>query len=140
MKTSTFLRISRLNIGRILIGVVVFINLQCALLFLLFPSTYAPAFELSGIPGENVISSLGILFVMWNIPYLFALVHPKKYRVSLIQAILMQTVGFVGESILWINIEPAYSIMKSSLFRFMVFDGGGLLLLLAAIILVKRDS
>jgi hypothetical protein len=140
MKTSAFPRISRLNLGRILIGVVVFFNLQCALLFLVSPASYAPAFELAGVPGEKVISSLGILFIMWNIPYLFALYHPVIHRVSLVQAILMQAVGFVGESILWVNTNPVYHIMKASILRFIIFDGGGLLLLLVAFLILKREK
>lgn len=126
------LNLSKKNISRFLIGMVTFLNLQCAVSFLINPAGFAPEFELSGIPGKNVISSLGILFIMWNIPYLFALLDPVKNRVSLLQTVLMQAVGFLGESILWINTDPVHWVMRASIFRFMVFDGGGLLLLLAA--------
>jgi hypothetical protein len=138
MKIIAFPGFTRLNLGRLLIGLVLFFNLQCAVLFLVSPSSYAPSFELSGFTGEIVISSLGILFIMWNIPYLFALHHPVKNRISLIQAVLMQATGFVGESILWLNTSPDHELMRASIFRFMLFDGGGLLLLLAAFLLIKR--
>lgn len=123
---------ARIQISRLLIGLVTFINLLCALVFLIEPARYAPAFELAGRVGEIVISSLGILFIMWNIPYLFALVHPIKYRVSLLQAILMQAFGFIAESVLWMNIDAIHHILRGSIFRFILFDGMGLLLLLVA--------
>ncbi|MHC1785153.1 MAG: hypothetical protein AB9891_20795 [Anaerolineaceae bacterium] len=102
------------------------------------PASYAPAFELSGFTGEIVISSLGILFIMWNIPYLFALYHPVRFHVSLIQAVFMQAVGFIGESILWLNTPSFHESVRASILRFMFFDGAGLLLLLAAFLIIKR--
>jgi hypothetical protein len=137
MDKIAFPLLSRLNLGRLFIAVVVSFNLQCAVLFLVSPASYAPAFELSGFKGEIVISSLGILFIMWNIPYLFALYHPARFRVSLIQAVLMQAVGFVGESILWLNAPIGHELMRASILRFMLFDGAGLLLLAAAFLLVN---
>lgn len=109
-------------------------------MFLLSPSTYAPSFELSGFSGGMVISSFGILFIMWNIPYLFALYHPVKYQSSLIQAVIMQTIGFFGESILLLNIPANHDLLRLSIWRFIVFDGLGLVALIIALFLVKYYS
>lgn len=130
----------RKNSARILIGLVTFFNLQCAVVFLFNPGGFAPAFELNGYQGQVVISSLGILFLMWNVPYLFALYNPLKNRTSLIQAVIMQTVGFAGESLLWLNAPTGHNLMQASILRFMVFDGLGLILLLAAFLLVRNFS
>lgn len=126
-----------LMIARIFIGVVTFFNLQCAVIFLLFPQRYAPAFEVTGVPGASLVSALGILFLMWNVPYLFALWHPRKYRISLIQAVLMQAVGLLGETILFFNTPTEHLLLRQTAVRFILFDGGGLLLLLAAFLIVQ---
>ncbi|MDX9864489.1 MAG: hypothetical protein RBT34_06765 [Anaerolineaceae bacterium] len=127
-----------LLIARIFIGIVTFFNLQCAVVFLISPARYASAFEISGIPGSAFVSALGILFLMWNVPYLFALSHPVRYRISLIQAVIMQTIGLIGETLLYRNIPLSHTVLRQSTLRFIIFDGGGLLLLLAALWLVHR--
>jgi hypothetical protein len=129
-----------LLIARILIGIVTFFNLQCAAVFLIYPARYAPAFEVSGVPGSSFVSALGILFLMWNIPYLFALSHPVRHCTSLIQAVIMQSVGLVGESILYFNTPTTHAILRQSTLRFIIFDGGGLLLLLVAFQIVHKSS
>jgi hypothetical protein len=128
------------GLSRILIGLVIFFNLQCALLFLISPSAYASSFELTGFSAQIVISSFGILFIMWNIPYLFALYQPIKYQTSLIQAVLMQTIGFIGESILLLNIPASHNVLRTSIWRFIVFDGLGLVALLIGLFIVRRFS
>jgi hypothetical protein len=47
----------------------------------------------------------------------------------------MQAVGFIGESILWINIDAIHQVLRTSILRFIIFDGAGLLLLMFAFIL-----
>lgn len=127
-------------IVRLFIGAVVFLNLQCALLFLILPGQFAGSFELAGIPGRIAIQGTGLLFVMWNIPYLFALAHPDKNRLSLIEAVLMQTVGLVGESILLAGIPAQDGLLRASIKRFILFDGSGLVVLILALLLVYRGS
>lgn len=128
----------RLWILRCLVGIVLFFNVQCAVVFLLDPGAYAPAFELSGAAGRAMVQGLGILFLMWNIPYAFAVVHPIQNRTSLLEASAMQAIGLVGESLLYGSLSPGFSILKSTTARFILFDGSGLLLLLAAVWLVFR--
>jgi hypothetical protein len=129
-----------LNIARVLIGIVTFFNLQCAAVFLISPARYAPAFEVTGVPGSSFVSALGILFLMWNIPYLFALSHPVRHRTSLIQAIIMQAIGLIGETVLYLNTPSIHAILRQSTLRFILFDGGGLLFLLAAILVIHNSA
>ena len=64
---------SRLWLARFLITVVTALNLQAALVFILWPERFMHGFELTGIPGAAAVRGTGILFVMWNVPYLVAL-------------------------------------------------------------------
>jgi hypothetical protein len=123
-------------IARALIGLVTFFNLQCALYFLFRPADYATGFELTGVPGSSIIQGMGLLFIMWNIPYLFALVNPLKYSVSLIEAVIMQAVGVFGETLLLLTLKGEHPLIKASVLRFILFDGAGLILLIFALVLV----
>ncbi len=125
-------------IARLLIGLVTFFNLQCALYFLFRPADYAPGFELTGVPGSSIIQGMGLLFIMWNIPYLFALVNPLKYTISLVEAVIMQAVGVFGETILLMVLKGEHPLVKASVLRFIYFDGGGLVLLVIALFLILR--
>jgi hypothetical protein len=125
-------------IARILIGVVVAWNLQCALAFLLNPGAFAPGFELSGIPGEAAVRGIAVLFVMWNIPYLVALWQPRRNRASLWEALAMQGIGVIGESIILITIPPEYTILHTSLLRFIAFDAAGVVALAGAVFLARK--
>jgi len=116
-------------LARFLIGLVFFFNVQCALFFLLDAAAYAPAFDLHGTAGENAIRGFGILFLMWNVPYGFALYHPRRYRTSLLQAVIMQAIGVIGESALRLSMENPSPILISSIHRFILFDGIGLIIL-----------
>ena len=119
----------RLWATRLLIAVVVAWNLQCALVFLLNSGGFARGFELSGVAGEAALRGMAILFVMWNIPYLVALWNPRRQRLSLWEALAMQTVGLIGESILLSTIPAGHAILRGSILRFILFDGAGVLLL-----------
>ncbi len=124
----------------VLITLVFISNVQAGLAFVLKPQEYISAFELKGLPGEIAVAGTGLLFLMWNVPYLFALIDPVKYRISLLQAILMQTVGLVGETVLLQKISvEIYPALNSSILRFIVFDGAGLLFLLTAFFLVRSS-
>jgi len=128
----------RLWLARALIATVLGWNLECALAFLLNPGAYAPGFELTGIPGNTAIRGFAVLFVMWCIPYGVALWHPLYHRVSLWEALVMQTVGVVGESLILISLPVGYPTLQASLVRFITFDALGILLLLGAVLLLKK--
>jgi hypothetical protein len=127
----------RLWAARLLIAVVLAWNLQCALVFFLNPGMFAPGFELTGLHGEAAVRGFAVLFVMWNIPYLVALWHPLRHRLSLWEALVMQFVGVIGESLILFSIPVGYAVLHASLLRFITFDAAGVLLLLGAILLSR---
>ena len=94
----------KINLARILIGFVFLVNVQCALVFLIWPEKYTPGFELSGVPGEAMLRGLGVLFLMWNVPYAVALWNPIRYRLALWMAIAMQAIGVAGETLIAITL------------------------------------
>ena len=120
---------------RIPIFIVLFFNVQCALFFLLAPHRYAPSFDLSGEPGKLVVQALAILFLMWNVPYVIALVHPLNHLTSLVEAFAMQFIGGLGETLLFFSINPESTQVRTSIARFMLFDWSGLILLMVALLL-----
>ena len=83
---------------------------------------------------------MGILFVMWNIPYLAALIHPAHNQNALLEAVLMQAVGAIGETILLLMLPASHPVLSASIQRFVVFDSGGLICLLAALEWVRRTK
>lgn len=92
-------------------------------------------YELSGEVGRAVIVGYGILFLMWQVPYFFAIFDPVKHKVSLISAVIMQAIGMVGESLLYPTIPLEHKVLRGSVMRFIVFDGVGLVLLVTALFL-----
>lgn len=124
-------------ISRMLILIVLAWNLEAAISFLVSPAPYLAAFELTGLPGEIAVAGIGVLFLMWQVPYVLALVNPQKFKVSLIEALVMQTIGLVGESILLTRITTEHAMLRSSITRFILFDGIGVLLLGVALGLVS---
>jgi hypothetical protein len=122
----------RVWIGRILIGAVVVWNVQCAIAFLAAPAVYAPGFELSGPAGEAMVRGLGVLFLMWNVPYCVALLHPVRHRTSLYEAVAMQAIGLAGEGLILWTLGAGHPVVSSTVLRFIAFDGAGLVLLALA--------
>jgi hypothetical protein len=130
----------RLWAARLLIAVVVAWNLECALVFLLNPAEFAPGFELTGIPGSAAVRGFAVLFVMWNIPYLVALWHPLRQRVSLREALVMQAVGVIGESFILFSLPGGHPLLSASLLRFIIFDTAGVFCLIGANWLEMKQS
>ncbi len=128
----------RVWFARLLIALVIAWNLECALVFLLNPGAFAPGFELAGIPGEAAVRGIAVLFVMWNVPYLVALWNPAKHSLSLREALAMQIIGLLGESLILFSIPPGHSVLHASILRFIAFDGAGVMCLLGAIFLATR--
>ena len=125
-------------IARLLVAVVIFINLQAALQYILNPNAYSGAFELEGIPGMAAVMGVGILYVMWQVPYVFAAINPIEHRLSLTEAVLMQAIGLLGETWLRSRIPTEHDILRNSILRYIIFDAGGLVLLGIAWFLVNR--
>jgi hypothetical protein len=132
--------VMRIWISRLLIGIVTAWNLQAAFIFIFSPSGFVPSYELSGTAGEAVVRGTGILFLMWNVPYLFALQNPIRYQLGLYFALLMQFVGLAGESYILSTLSMEHVMLRSSILRFITFDGAGLLLLALAYLLIKNKG
>ena len=127
-------------VARLLIGLVFAWNVQAAFAFILWPSSFVWAYELSGVPGEVAVRGTGILFLMWNVPYAPALWHPVRFRLALVLAWTMQLVGLVGESLLLVSLPSGHATLGASVLRFILFDAAGLVLLGIAWRLVRREE
>jgi len=125
----------RVWIARLLIGVVTAWNLQAAFIFIFSPDRFAPSYELSGVAGEAAVRGIGVLFLMWNVPYLFALQNPIRYQLALSFALLMQLTGLIGECYILSTLST-----ENAISRFIIFDGAGLLLLVLAFLLIKNSA
>lgn len=123
---------TRLWAARTLIALVLVMNVQCAAAFLVAPDRYAPGFELSGTVGRVVVQSMGILFLMWNIPYAVAAVNPLRFRTALFEAIVMQSIGLLGEILLLVSLPHGHEALSGTAVRFIIFDSAGLIALLIA--------
>ena len=128
----------RLWLARVCIGLILVWNLQCALAFLVAPPRYAAGFELPGEAGNAAVRGIGLLFVMWNVPYAVALWHPVRHRVSLCEALAMQAIGLLGESFILLSLPAAHVVARASLGRFIAFDAAGLALLVVAYFSTRR--
>jgi hypothetical protein len=126
---------------RLLIALVFASNILCAFQFVANPSGYIQQFDLGGEAGIVVIRSLGILFIMWNVPYAIAIYQPYRYSITLIAALLMQLIGLIGETWIYFSIQNLVNT-RSSIMRFMIFDFAGLVLLSVAFAFVfnKRKN
>ncbi len=120
-------------IGRALIGAVFIMNVQSAITFLWQPENYAAGFQLSGVEGLAAVRGIGLLFLMWNVPYFVALLEPVKNRVSLYEALAMQSIGVLGETLIYLSLPGGYATLQNSIARFIVFDSLGLTMLLLAV-------
>lgn len=129
----------RINLARAFIGVVILFNMQAALIFLLYPERYISSFELQGAVGTAMLRGLGVLFAMWNVPYLVALWHPVRHRISLYEALAMQTIGLVGEAAIYLSLPTHHDLLRASITRFVIFDALGLLLLIVALVITRRS-
>ncbi len=123
---------------RLLVITVLAWNLEAAITFMLQPRSYLAGFDLQGIPGQVAVAGTGLLFLMWQVPYVFAVVNPMRFRVSLIEALIMQGIGLLGETIILLRMPAIPADVQNSIFRFIIFDGIGLILLALALILVGR--
>jgi hypothetical protein len=124
-------------IARVLIGLVLLDNFQAAVIFLVFPSRMSPGFGLSGVTGNAAIQGIGLLFLMWCVPYFIATLNPARHKISFIESILMQTIALVGETILLFLLPTKLPVLTSSVQRFILFDGVGLLFLLIAAAVIR---
>jgi hypothetical protein len=108
------------------------INMMCVVQFVLWPGGYAGAYELSGVPGDVAIRGIGIAFAMWNVTYPLVIFNPDRFRTVGWIVLAQQLVGLVGESWILSTLPAGHDLLASSILRFIVFDGAGLVLMAAA--------
>lgn len=119
---------TRVWIIRLCICAVTAWNLQAAFSLLIDPSRQSRYFMVEGQIGIITVISFGILFVMWNIPYIFAIIHPIKWNILLKVILLMQLIGVIGE--IWIfPLARDLASIRIMIQRFIMFDTAGLVLL-----------
>lgn len=128
----------RLWLSRFLVGAVLLVNLQATLTFIFNPAMHVRGFDMSGALGLAMVRTMGVLFLMWNIPYFFAMINPIKYHISLIEALIMQAIGIVGESYILFLLPKNYVNATSSVERFILFDTLGFVVLLIAFLLIRK--
>ena len=115
--------------ARIALIIVFVINVQCAIQFIAWPHLFAPAYQVSGIPGSVAIQGLGVAFLMWNATYPIAIINPDKYRIVFAIVLVQQGIGLIGETLIYCGIPAGYELLTSSILRFIAFDAAGLLLM-----------
>jgi hypothetical protein len=130
----------RIWMARLLIAAVIAWNLQAAVTFLINPDAFVSSFELSGVPGAVALRGVAVLFVMWNVPYLIACWQPRRHRLSLWEALAMQTVGVLGETIILLSLPPGHTQLVGSILRFIAFDAAGMPALGAALLLTHSPK
>jgi hypothetical protein len=128
---------TRLFVARCCVSLVLFINLNCAVQFLSKPEFFRSGFELTGVPGSAMVQGMGLLFIMWNVPYVFALLHPVKNRISMVETLIMQWIGVSGEAILISQLPGSHLNLQATVHRFVLFDGAGFIMLLIAFLLTR---
>ena len=84
-----------------------------------------------------MIRGMGVLFLMWNVPYGVALWNPIRHRLALFEAVFMQAIGLAGETWIYLSSAAALVIAREALTRFIIFDALGLLALIAAVWLTR---
>jgi hypothetical protein len=77
---------------------------------------------------------------MWNVPHLFALQNPVRYRLALYLSLLMQFIGLIGESYILSTLPTGHVMLRNSIFRFIAFDGAGSLFLVTAYLVTKGKT
>lgn len=125
--------------ARITVAIVFALNLQCAMAFIVSPDTYAGAYELSGEVGSAMVRGLGVAFLMWNVTYPLVILEPREHKTLFAVVLVQQLVGLVGESFILLSLE-GHPLLASSITRFIIFDGAGLLLMGIAFILVLHSE
>lgn len=114
---------------RIAFALVFVINVQCALSFVIWPASFAAAYELDGVAGNAAVQGIGIAFLMWNATYPAFIVQPKRFDVLGWVILAQQAIGLVGETFLLFSLPAGHDVLSSSIMRFIAFDAAGLVIM-----------
>ena len=123
--------------------VVFVVNVQCAISFIVNPSGYAGAYELSGVPGEVAVQGIGVAFLMWNVTYPAVIASPRRFRALGVVVLVQQAIGLVGESLILAGLPAGHDVLAASIERFIAFDAFGLVVMaatFAVLLLVEHRS
>lgn len=124
--------------ARIAVAAVCAWNLSAAVPFPLSPHRYIAGFEVSGPGGEALVRGLGILFLMWQVPFLPAIWHPRRHRVCLRVILTMQAVDLAGELWMIATLPSGHAALRATGTRFVAFDAAGLVFLAAAFAITRE--
>ena len=125
-------------IARILVAAVLAMNVMCAIQFIAWPSSFAPAYSLEGAGALAAVQGFGVCFLMWNATYPPVIANPAKRRTLFSVVIAQQAIGLAGETLILVGIDPTAAV-HASIIRFMAFDAAGLVLLVAAFLLTRAQ-
>ena len=120
----------RNHIARATLIAVLAANMSAAIPYLVRPADYVAAYELTGAPGEVAVRGFGVLFLMWAVPFIPAILHPARNRVAFACVLAMQVIGLVSESLMLAALPAGHDALRATGLRFIAFDGIGLVLLL----------
>ena len=125
-------------LSRILIIIVAAWNIQAAFFLLIQTETVTSSIQLPGPAGILTVRGIGILFLMWNIPYMAAAINPIRNRNSLIESLLMQFIALAGESLILRSTQALTFALETTMNTYIRFDAAGLVLLAAAMLVTMR--
>jgi len=101
-------------LARATLTVVLLANLSAAIPYVARPADYAAAYELTGTPGEVIVRGLGILFLMWAVPFIPAILQPTRNRVAFTCVLAMQIIGLAGESLMMATLLPGHDTLSAT--------------------------
>ena len=125
-------------LARLVVGMVFFFNVTCALAFVIQPDRYAPGFEVSGVPGRTLVRGVGILFLMWNATYPPVLFRPEEHQTMFAVVLIQQAIGVAGETWMWATLPAGHPALRATGLRFMAFDAAGLVGMTAIFWLLRK--
>lgn len=116
---------------RLVVGMVFAWNLSAAIPFVVNPAAYTVGFQVAdcGIGGEVLVRGLGIAFLMWQVPFIPVIWNPGRQQTVFACLLGMQLIGLLGESLMMVLLPDGNSLLRATGWRFILFDGSGLLLM-----------
>lgn len=119
---------------RVVFATVFAVNVHCALSFAFAPERFVDGFMLAdaGRVGEVAVAGMGVAFLMWNATYPAFIAAPQRFPVLGWVILAQQAIGLIGELCLYATLGEGFDVLRSSLLRFIVFDGAGLVAMAAA--------
>jgi len=115
-------------------------NLSAAVPFMLAPARYVAGFEVGGVGGEALVRGMGILFLMWQVPFLPVIWNPRRHGACFLAIIAMQAVGLAGELWMMWGLPPGHLALRATGMRFIAFDAAGLALLVLGRVAISQPG